>query len=179
MKNNKKSGLLLFVAGIVLSVLGLFLVLFPLEEYSANMKIMSLSFIFIGVCYILSFAFNRKWLFRPGWTLSQGFYLMLMGMLCLYSFDNELSDSMNIVFALWALSTSTSQISSALKLRSLEFLKWYRILIYGFINLIFFAYFIIEPLTNYITLYTSFGIYIMVSGLICFTEPFNYKSTLK
>lgn len=179
MKNKKRSGLFLYIAGISLAVLGLFLVLFPLNEYSANMKIMSISFILIGCFYILSFMFNKKWMFRPGWTLSQGFYLVVLGVLCLYSFDNELSDSMNIVFAMWALATASSQLSSAVKLRSLEYTKWYVILIYGLLNLMAFSFFVINPLVNYFSLYTSFGIYLVLSGFVCITEPFNYKNTVK
>ncbi len=118
-------------------------------------------------------------MFRPGWTLSQGFYLVILGVLCLYSFDNELSDSMNIVFALWALATASSQLSSAVKLRSLEYTKWYIILIYGLLNLMAFSFFVVNPLVNYFSLYTSFGIYLLLSGFICFTEPFNYKNTVK
>lgn len=156
----------------------MFLIIFPLKEYAANIQIMCFAFIGIGLCFLLSFIFNRKWYFRPGWTLAQGFYLIIMGVLCLYSFDRELSDSMNLMFAMWAMFSGVTQISSSIQLRALEFTKWWRILCCGFINLIAFAYFIINPFSDIIALFTSFGIYILAAGIICLAEPFAYKVTL-
>lgn len=179
MQRYKNSNLFLYIAGLFLLILSVFLIIAPFEDYSSNMITMSLSFIVIGTFLILAFVFNKKWYFRPGWTLSQGFYLIIMGILTLYAYDNELSDSMNLIFAMWALCSGTTQISASIQLRSLEFLKWWRILCFGFINILFFAYFIIDPLSDYIALYTSFGIYILASGVICLSEPFAYKATLE
>ncbi len=177
MNRYKNSGIFLFIAGGLLLIVSMFLLFFPREDYSINITIMSLSFVIIGLFYILAFVTNTKWHFRPGWTLSQGFYLIIMGILCLYSYDNEFSDSLNLIFALWALTTSTNQISSSIKLRSLEFCYWYRMLLAGFLNLLFCSMFVIEPFDSFLSVYTSFGIYIFVSGIICIIEPFNYKKT--
>lgn len=168
----------MYISGFALLFLGIFLVAFPFKEYAANMRFMSFSFIVIGFLFLLAFVFNRKWYFRPGWTLAQGFYLIIMGILCVYSFDRELSESMNLIFAMWALFSGTTQIASSIQLRALEFLKWWRILCWGLLNILFFAYFIIDPLSDYIALYTSLGIYILVAGIICLSEPFAYKATL-
>ena len=178
MKRYKNSNLFLYISGFCLLFLGVFLIVFPFKDYAANMRSMSFSFIVIGVLLILAFVFNKKWYFRPGWTLAQAFYLIIMGILCLYSFDRELSDSMNLIFAMWALSSGATQVAASIQLRALEFLKWWRILCCGFLNILFFVYFIIDPLSDYIALYTSLGIYILVSGIICLSEPFPYKATI-
>lgn len=178
MKRYKNSNLFLYISGFALLILGVFLIVFPFKDYAANMRSMSLGFIVIGCFFILSFVFNRKWYFRPGWTLAQGFYLIVMGILCLYSFDRELSDSMNLLFAMWALFSGTTQIAASIQLRALEFVKWWRILCCGFLNILFFAYFIIDPLSDFFALYTSFGIYVLAAGIICLSEPFVYRVTL-
>ena len=79
---------------------------------------------------------------------------------------------------MWALSSSTSQIAASIKIRSLEYTKWWRILIFGIVNLIAFVYFIINPLSNMIAIYYSLGGYIIISGLICLLELLNYNTTL-
>lgn len=178
MNKQKASGLFIFIAGLLTMVLGLFLVVFPAEKYSANIHVMSLGFIVIGFFYIMTFVANKKLQFRPGWTLQQGFYMIIIGVLCLFSYDNELSDSMNLLFAMWALSCATAQIAASVQIRSLEYTKWWRILICGIVNILCFVYFIIDPLADFITLYISFGAYLIISSVICFSELFNYNTTL-
>lgn len=177
MKKNK--GLFLFIAGLLTLILGLYLIVFPSKTYFTNIYIMCLGLVTIGVFYILSYISNKAYHFRPGWTLSQGFYMVIMGVLFFFTFDKELSDSTNIIFAMWALACGTSQIASSIKIRSLEYTKWWAILLYGIINLLFFIYFVVNPLSNVISSYISNGAYFVVSGLICFSEQFNYKATLK
>lgn len=179
MNRYRNSTFLLIIAGFALLVLGLFLIIFPFADYSSNMSLMSLAMIVIGFFYIIAFALNKKWHFRPGWTLSQGFYLVIIGILCLYSYDRELSDNMNFLFAMWALASGTSQIAASVQLRSLEFINWWRMLLSGIVNILFFAYFIMDPLSDYISLYTSFGVYILASGIICLCEPFVYRATME
>lgn len=174
----KASGIFQFSAGFLTLILGVFLILFPSEKYSTNMSIMTLTMIIIGFLYIMAFVANKKWHFRPGWTLSQGFYLIIIGILCLYTYNDELSDSVNLLFAMWALSTASTQIASSVKIRSLEYKKWWRILIFGLINLIAFVYFIVDPFSSFISLYISFGAYFILSGFICILEQFNYKATI-
>lgn len=174
----KASGIFQFSAGLLTLILGIYLILFPSEKYSTNMSIMTLTMIVIGFLYIMSFVANKKWHFRPGWTLSQGFYLIVIGILCLYTYDDELSDSVNLIFAMWALSTASTQIATSVKIRSLEYKKWWRILIFGLVNLVAFVYFIIDPFSSFISLYISFGAYFILSGFICILEQFNYKTTI-
>lgn len=85
---------------------------------------------------------------------------------------------MNLLFAMWALFSGTTQIAASIQLRALEFVKWWRILCCGFLNILFFAYFIIDPLSDFFALYTSFGIYVLAAGIICLSEPFVYRVTL-
>lgn len=179
LKRYKNSNLFLYLSGFALLFLGIFLIAFPFRDYAATMRTMSTGFILIGCFLILAFVFNRKWYFRPGWTLSQGFYLIILGILCLYSFDKELSDTMNLIFAMWALASAATQIAASIQLRALEFLKWWRILCFGFLNLLFFVYFIFDPLSDFIALYTSLGIYVLAAGILCLSEPFCYKVTLE
>ena len=178
MKRYKNSNLFLYISGFALLFLGIFLIAFPFKDYAATMRTMCLALIVIGCLFILAFAFNRKWYFRPGWTLAQGFFMIIFGILLLYSFDKELSDSINLIFSMWALFSGTTQIAASIQLRALEFLKWWRILCCGFFNILFFAYFIIDPLSDYLSLFTSLGIYILVCGIICLSEPFVYKATI-
>ena len=179
MSKNKSSGIFLVSAGFLTLILGLYLILFESKKFTTNMAIMSVGFAVIGFLYIMAFVSNRKLHFRPGWTLSQGFYLVVIGILILYTYNNELAYSINLLFAMWALSTATSQISTSIKIRSLEYKKWWRILIFGLANLLAFAYFIIDPLSGFISLYTSLGAYIVLSGLICILEQFNYRATIE
>lgn len=178
MKKYKNSNIFLYVSGFFLLILALFLIIAPFNDYASNIITMSFSLIVIGISFIIAFVLNKKWYFRPGWILPQGFYLIFIGILCLYSFKKELSDSMNLIFAMWALFSGVTQISASIQLRSLEFIKWHRMTFYGIINLLFFIYFITDPFSVYVSLYTSFGIYILISGMICLAEPFIYKSTL-
>lgn len=178
MTKRKASGSFLFFAGLLTLILGLFLIVFPSEKYSVNMMILSLGLVIIGFFYILAFVANIKLQFRPGWTLHQGFYMLIIGILILYTYNSELSDSMNLLFAMWALSSGTSQIAASVQIRSLEYTKWWRILIFGIVNIISFAYFIVDPLSDFITLYLSFGAYLLISGIICLSELFNYNTTL-
>ena len=179
LKRYKNSNLLLYLSGFCLLITGLFLVIFPFKEYAANIRTMSLAMVGIGILFLLSFVFNKKWYFRPGWTLAQGFFLMILGILCLYTFDRELSDGLNLIFAMWALCSGTTQIASSIQLRALEFVKWWRILLGGFLNICFFLYFVMDPLSDYIAVYTSFGVYFLAAGIICLSEPFAYKVTLE
>ncbi len=174
----RNSTIFLIAAGLSLLLLGLFLIVFPFDDYSSNMNLMSIALAAAGALYVIAFSVNKKLQFRPGWTLSQGFYLIIMGILVLYSYDREFSDSMNLLFAMWALSSASAQLAACVQLRSLEYVNWWRMMLAGISNIIFFAYFVIDPLSDYISTYTSFGIYILVSGIICLSEPFIYRITL-
>lgn len=178
MNKNKSSGVFLFSAGLLTLILGCYLILFESEKFATNMAILSIGLVLIGFLYIMSFVANKKLHFRPGWTLSQGFYLIVMGILILYTYNNELADSINLLFAMWALSTATAQIAASVKIRSLEYKKWWRILIFGLTNLAAFAYFIVDPFSSFLSLYTSLGSYLMFSGMICILEQFNYNVTI-
>ena len=105
-------------------------------------------------------------------------YMIFIGILCLYSYDNELSDSMNLLFAMWSLSCGTAQIAASVQIRSLEYTKWWRILICGIVNILCFVFFIVDPFSDFLTLYISFGAYLIISSVICFSELFNYNTTL-
>ena len=168
----RNSTIFLIAAGLSLLLLGLFLIVFPFDDYSSNMNLMSIALAAAGALYVIAFSVNKKL------QLSQGFYLIIMGILVLYSYDREFSDSMNLLFAMWALSSASAQLAACVQLRSLEYVNWWRMMLAGISNIIFFAYFVIDPLSDYISTYTSFGIYILVSGIICLSEPFIYRITL-
>lgn len=179
MNRYRNSTLFLIIAGFALLAVGLFLIIFPFEDYSMNMRLMSTAMTLIGFFYIIAYVLNKKWHFRPGWSLSQGFYLIIIGILTLYAYDRELADSMNFLFAMWALASGTAQIASSVQLRSLEYINWWRMLLCGIVNVLFFAYFIMDPLSDYISLYISFGVYFLASGIICLCEPFVYRATME
>lgn len=178
LKNNtsRRSSLFIFISGLSFVIFGFFFIFIPFDDFNLNINLLGISFLIIGMFHILSYYFNKKWLFRPGWTLSQGFFIIVLGLLLIYILKNELSDLINIIIAFLALSTGTSQVSAAVQLRSLEFTRWYRMLLLGFVNILFFAFFIVEPIDKYISLLTEIGIYLTYSGVVCLLEPFNYKN---
>lgn len=176
--NNTRSNFTLFLSGVSLMVLSLVLFVSPFEQEINNFHLISVIFILASLLNILAFAQNRRWYFRPGWMLQQSFFLLFFGVLLFFSVELEL-DSDILLFAFLAFFTAAAQLACCIQLHALEIRRWWWIAIFGLINILFGVYFLVDPLTEYLSLYTSVAIFVFVTGIISMIEPLVYVKRRK
>ena len=84
-----------------------------------------------------------------------------------------------ILFSFLAFFTAATQLAASIQLRALEITRWWWIAGFGFINIIFGVYFLVNPFADYFDLFFSIGIYMLVAGCIDIAEPIVYIKSRK
>lgn len=172
---NSKSNFILMLSGLCLIVLAFILFFSPFESDKSNFLLISVVFLSVGLLEILAFAQNPRWYFRPGWILQQSFFLIFFGILLLFSDGIEFETDL-LLFSFLAFFSATAQLSCSIQLHALEIRRWWWISVFGFVQILFGAFFLIDPFSSFMNLFSSIAVYLFVSGFILMLEPLVYLS---
>ena len=175
---NTRSNFTIFLSGICLIVLAILLLFKTFNTDLINYRLIGVVSGLVGFLNIIAFGQNKRWYFRPGWLLQQSFFLIFFGVMILIAPYIDLEINLSL-FSFLAFFTAATQLAAAIQLRALEINRWWWIACFGFINIIFGVYFLVNPFEIYFDLIFSVGIYMLVTGLIYTTEPIVYIKSRK
>lgn len=170
---NSRANFTVFLSGVCLIVLAIILLIKPFEQTLMNFRFIGVVFILSGLLNILAFAQNKRWYFRPGWTLQQSFFLLFFGLLLFFSSNIEF-DTDIMLFSFMAFFTAATQLACCIQLHTLEIKRWWWIAGFGLINLIFGVYFLTNPFAEYIDMFISIAVFVCITGMIGILEPLVY-----
>lgn len=173
--NGKNKNLILFLAGFIYIIVAVVILLLPFDDAYINMLVASICICVVGIMLIFSFLINKKWFYKPGWILSQGFFCVIVSIMFFLKTYNTLIENIPLVLAFWALLSGVTQISTSIQIKYLQFQKWQRLFFAGLLNLIIFAFFLINPAAEYLTDIMMTCYYMIFSAIIILAEPFSYN----
>ena len=173
--NGKNNNLILFLAGFLYIIVTVAVLLLPFDDAYFNMLAAAVAICVVGFLLVFSYLINKKWFFKPGWILSQGMFCIIIAILLFLNNYNMLMDNVSILLAFWALLSAVTQISTSIQIKYLQFQKWQRLFLAGLLNLIIFAFLLINPFAEYLTDVMLTCYYMIFSAITLLAEPFSYN----
>lgn len=171
----KNNNFILFLSGFLYILVALAILILPFKEAYYNLLVLSIAICIVGILLIFSYLVNKKWFFKPGWILSQGMFCVVIAVMLFLHNYNMLIDNMSLVLAFWALLSAVTQISTSVQIKYLQFQKWQRLFIAGVVNLIIFAFLLINPFSDILTDVMLTCYYMIFSAITLLAEPFSYN----
>jgi uncharacterized membrane protein HdeD (DUF308 family) len=175
---NTRSNFTIFLSGICLIILAVLLFFRTFSTDLINYRFVGIVCELVGFLNILAFGQNKRWYFRPGWMLQQSFFLIFFGVMVLLAPYIHLDVNLTI-FSFLAFFTAATQLSASIQLRALEINRWWWVACFGFINILFGVYFLVNPFEIYFDLFFSVAVFLLTTGLIYMIEPFVYIKNRK
>lgn len=175
---NTRSNFTVFLSGICLVVLAVLLLFKTFAGELVNFRLIGVICGLSGFLNILAFGQNKRWFFRPGWMLQHGFFLIFFAVMILIAPYIGLEINL-IIFSFFAFFTAAAQLAASIQLHALEIKRWWWIACFGFLNILFGVYFLIDPFAAYFDLFFSVSVFFLVTGLIYMTEPIVYIKNRK
>lgn len=175
---NTRSNFTVFLSGICLIVLAALLLF---KTFSVELVILRLIGVvcgLVGFLNIIAFGQNKRWYFRPGWLLQHSFFLIFFAVMILIAPYVGIKIDL-VIFSFLAFFTAATQLAASIQLHALEIRRWWWIACFGFINILFGVYFLVNPFAEYVDFSFSTSVYLLVTGLIYFTEPIVYIKNKK
>lgn len=170
---NTESNFILFLLGILQLLVAVFLFFTPFDNDENNLLLISISYIVFGLFLLIAYARNRKWYFRPGWTLQQSFFLLFFGIILLFSGNIDFETN-NLVFCFLSFFTAATQLAASISLNSLDIRNHWLISVFAIVNIVFGVYFLLNPFSQYISITQSVAFYTFFQGICSLSEPFVY-----
>lgn len=173
--NGKNNNVILFIAGFIYIIVAIAILLLPFDDAYVNMLVASICVCVVGLLLIFSYVINKKWFYKPGWIFSQGMFCVVISIMFFLKTYNTLIDNISMVLAFWALLSAVTQITTSIQIKYLQFQKWQRLFFAGILNLIIFAFFLINPVAEYISDVMMICYYMIFSAITLLAEPFSYN----
>ncbi|MBO7556419.1 MAG: DUF308 domain-containing protein [Alphaproteobacteria bacterium] len=158
------------VIGIIMIVLGLFILFNPLASLIALALYIGIAFIFAGIGYIVT-----SFSFQSGWELFVGILDMFIGIIFVTNLGVTAA-TLPIIFAVWCLATGIIQSVGAYKLHQLS-LPWVWSLAMGIFGVLFSFLILAYPLIGILTISAIMGLYVIVYGALSLMEYFYLPQT--
>lgn len=168
------AGLLHLVAAAVL-LLGLF------EKSSYIFYLISLTVVAGGFLAVASFLTKSRCRFRPGWLLPQGLTGIFVGAMMLSALlIGKISMKDILMFSLpcIAVITAVLHLSASFQIRCLGFQRWWILLAFGMIDLIFGVFVFFRFLTEPVDVVFGFALFFVLLALQFEAEIGTYKITI-
>ena len=171
---NNHSRNILILASFVLLAAAAAVVFYPFTVERQKEIVIGACFAAVALLCFISFSLNKRIYFRPGWLLQTSFFFTIFAMLIFFLpvLDFELNVT---VFAFLAFFVSSAQFCAAIQLSALEIKKWWWILIFSIINILFGVYFLKLCSVLNVSEYPSVSIYLVFLSLNIFSESFVYN----
>jgi uncharacterized membrane protein HdeD (DUF308 family) len=151
------------VAGIVMLLLGVFVLFNPLGTMLALAFYIGLGFVLAGGLYVLS-AIDIK----SGWYLLVGLFDILVGLIFMANLGVTAA-TLPIILALWSLTVGIIQLVGAFDLRKFG-LPWSWSLMMGLLGVGFGLLILVYPTLGAVAISTAVGLYALIFGALQLAE---------
>lgn len=178
---SEKGNFICLCSAIVHIAVALVLILKFFEESIYNFYLISVMVVIGGLLAIYSFVAKSRSRFRPGWLLPQGFTGFLVGMMMLAAmFIGGFDIKYILLFSLpcLALVTAILHISASFQIKCLGFQRWWILLAFGMLDLIFGVGVYFYFLSGKFDVYMGFGVFFILLALQFVAETVTYKITV-
>ena len=176
----KKAGVrgrnFLILISLVMTASALFVLLYPFSKDRDKEVLIGCTFIAVAALCFFSFYLNRRVYFRPGWLLQSAFFMAVFGIVLLFLpfIDFELNIT---IFAFLAFFLGSAQFCASIQLSALEIKRWWWVLIFAVVNILFGVYFLKLCTVLNISEYPSVAVYMIITGISFTIEPWTYGKT--
>ena len=151
--------------GIIMTILGFFIILNPLASLLALVLYIGIAFIIAGIGYIVT-----SFSFQSGWELFVGILDVFIGIIFVTNLGITAA-TLPIIFAIGCLSIGVIQSVGAYRLHQIQ-LPWVWSLATGIIGILFSFLILAYPFIGVLTISTIIGLYVIVYGIFSVMEYF-------
>ena len=171
-KNHSRN--ILILASLVLIAAAAAIVFYPFSNERQKEIVIGACFALVALLCFVSFSLNKRIYFRPGWLLQTSFFLTIFALLIFFLpvLDFELNVT---VYAFLAFFIASAQFCAAIQLSALEIKRWWWILIFSIINILFGVYFLKLCSVLNVSEYPSVGVYLVLLAVNFSSESFVYN----
>lgn len=154
--------------GIIMTVLGFYIIINPLTSLLALALYIGIAFIIAGTGYVVT-----SFSFQSGWELFVGILDIFIGIIFVTNLGVTAA-TLPIIFAVWCLAIGVIQAVGAYRLYLLN-LPWVWSLAIGAIGVLFAFLILAYPFIGILTISAIMGLYAMVYGIFSIMEYFFVK----
>lgn len=162
------------IVGILLVILGFYVLATPLTSYLALSFVFSISFLFSGLMEIIFALNNKNEIEGWGWYLAGGILNTLFGLLLLSNPAISLA-TLPFVIGFFVMFKSVQYLSFALDLKQYGIKNWVWILVFSILGMIFSFILLWNPVFAGLTIVIWTGIAIISAGLASCILSFQLK----
>lgn len=171
---NNHSRNILILASLILFAAAAIVVFYPFTIERQKEIVIGAAFVLASLLCFISFSLNKRVYFRPGWLLQTAFFLIIFGLLLFFlpMIDFELNVT---VFAFLALFIAAAQFCASIQLSALEIKRWWWVLVFSIVNILFGVYFLKLCSVLNVSEYPSVSVYMVYLGVCFVFEPLVYS----
>ncbi len=162
------------IVGILLVILGFYVLATPLTSYLALSFVFSISFLFSGLMEIIFALNNKNEIEGWGWYLAGGILNTLFGLLLLSNPAISLA-TLPFVIGFFVMFKSVQYLSFALDLKQYGIKNWVWILVFSILGMIFSFILLWNPVFAGLTIVIWTGMAIISAGLASCILSFQLK----
>lgn len=171
MTATKHIGLWHLIAGILMSIVGIFVWFNPLASLMALAVYLGIAFIIVGIGYI-----TASFSFRSGWYLLVGIFDLFAGIIFVANLGIT-AISLPVIFGLWCLAVGVVQAVTSFQLKKLGLPSNWS-LIAGLLGVLFGFWILVYPAVGAITITALMGTYVLLYGIVQIVEYVNNRDIL-
>lgn len=169
------------IVGILLVILGVFMLFTPITNLFTIAWVISLSLLFSGIIMIVTYFSSNK-IYRSGWMLMDGILSTVIGAWIIFGRNIEnFAIIIPFVFAVWIMAVSIIRAVGSLSLKSMGFRQWGWTLALGILGIVLGILLIYSPVASFIsvsilisTLFIAYG----AGGIALFFNLNSVEKTL-
>lgn len=155
--------------GIIMTILGFYIIFNPLTSLIALALYIGIAFIVAGVGYIVT-----SFSYQSGWELFVGILDIFIGIIFVTNLGVTVA-TLPIIFAIWCLAIGVIQAVGAYRLHQMQ-LPWVWSLALGAIGVLFAFLILAYPFIGVLTISSIMGIYVIIYGIFSVMEYFFVKN---
>lgn len=159
----KKFSWAFIVAGIIMILLGVFLLVKPLASVRTVIIIIGIGLILYGIMHFVAYA-RMDVLPGVGFIMLTGILDVLLGLIFIFSWDT-VAASIPFFLGFWMLFSGVSRITAAFTAKKFGEDGWWMMLIYGILLIICGYYFFANPLASGWAVMVVLSVYLISDGI--------------
>ena len=172
-KNLEKHKWCLIGAGIVMSLLGFYSMFHPGRAILSLAMFIGFGFVISGIGHIFALHVHKSdSADHPGWFMAQGVFEIILGFILLSNLGVT-ALSIPLIVAFWAMFDGVMRTTASFQLKKANIEKWWVLLIYGVISILFSLILISKPLAGIFAVTFLLGLTLLAWGITAICEAFS------
>ena len=164
--------------GILYAVLGIWIMMTPLESLLAIVLFLGAAIFTIGILYTISAISSRKENSQWGWYLAEGIVDILFGVVLMANPGITII-ILPFLVGFWALFGGTLQIAGSFSLKSLGLKSWWLVLLGGILTVILGLIIIWNPIIASLVITIWIGLMLLLAGIFYIIVSLGLKRLAK